>query len=555
MAESNDGLLTQNARRGLNRLIGGCLVVFLLAALVIGAWIGWPYVAPMLVSKPAVATSAPVAQATAAQTVKPTTAPNVAPTKIPEILKPTQSNLPVVKVLVSNFAPYLIPVMGDQFGVFTKRGIRVEFVYMGMDGQNKLTEKEQADWMRSNKANVLMTTLDKVPSDSTIGRVTFLMNQTIGADKLVCSQKLSLNDIVGKKIAVVTGSVDEVFVLYILNLMQVDPAKVTLVQAGDITEAVQLFLDGKVDCVSGWTPDIEPALAKGAEIINSKTVRFPVDVMVFSPDSVNRQVVMQAYMDGYAESLKILMENPDMAEEAVLKFGHSDWTYVEKKGDWIAALNDVALASLVDNETHFVSDNKPLKDRLNEVLDILAWSGRSPKEKVDPAQMFDATYVKNSATKADLRPKSASDKLNFDFLLTSKSQAPKLKAADLGANVTTLAVLPFKDVKFQPDSTLLTDADKANIKKFVAPVLLSSDTIYLKLTGSAAWPNNNYTADDIQSFALARAQAVQKFLTSPEVGVHPSRIIVAAVRPVAVMSAVDQAKARFVQFELIVEGR
>lgn len=517
----------------------------------------WPLIQPML-PKPlptvaAAPTNVPVAQATAAP--KATTLPNVVPTKIPEILKPTQSNLPVVRVAMPSFAPYLVPVMGDMVGVYTKRGIRVEFIFIGMDGQNNADEELQAEWLRTNKVQVLFTTSEKVVSDPTVGKVVTITDQTLGADKFVCQKRLTLDQLPDKKIAYAKGSIGEFFAQFILNLQQIPLSKVTMVPQPDVPTAVQMFVDGKVDCVSGWTPDINPALEKGVDIINSRTVRVPIDAIVFSPDSAKRPTEMQAFMDGYFESLKILTENPDMAEEAILKFGHSDWTFVEKKGDWIAALNEVGLASLVDNELYFVSDTSALISRLSETQAILEWAGRASKVKVAPESLFDPSYIKNSATKADLRPKSASDKLNFDFLLTSKSKAPNMKAVDLGSKATTLAVLPFKDVKFQPDSTILTAEDKANIKKYIAPVLLSSDTIYLKLTGSAAWPNDKYTADGIQAYGLERAQAVQKFLISPEVNIHPSRIIVTSVRPAKVMNVDEQAKARFVQFELIVEGR
>jgi hypothetical protein len=127
------------------------------------------------------------------------------------------------------------------------------------------------------------------------------------------------------------------------------------------------------------------------------------------------------------------------------------------------------------------------------------------------------------------------------------------------ATAATLAVLPCRTFTFLPESTELTLESRRILDGCVVPTLSQSVGLFLKVTGSSAWPSNNppYTEDEILEVAEGRAQSVVDYLVTQ--GIDPARFIIDAVLPPPERQNTDdpnlQAQDRFVELTLVTAGR
>jgi hypothetical protein len=126
-------------------------------------------------------------------------------------------------------------------------------------------------------------------------------------------------------------------------------------------------------------------------------------------------------------------------------------------------------------------------------------------------------------------------------------------------DAVTLAVLPCQRFTFLPESTTLTLESRRILDECVLPTLMQSVGLYLKVTGSSAWPGpaGTYTQDEILDFSRARAQSVVDYLVSK--GIDPARFAVDGILPPQehweTEDPLIQAEDRYVIMTLISVGR
>ncbi len=193
-------------------------------------------------------------------------------------------------------------------------------------------------------------------SDPSIGAITAVIDESADADKLVGKPEVAtINDLRGKRIAYSSGSVGEYFLYYALSLAGMGPQDVTLVPQEEVADAVQQYLDGQVDAVSAWEPDVLTAEEQGAKVvIASDKLRAILDVLVTARPALDTKAeAVQAFHDAWFEALKITIDTPDQAEQAIIDWGHSDWTFVENPGDFTGSLGSLAQATLGANQIAF----------------------------------------------------------------------------------------------------------------------------------------------------------------------------------------------------------
>jgi hypothetical protein len=120
-------------------------------------------------------------------------------------------------------------------------------------------------------------------------------------------------------------------------------------------------------------------------------------------------------------------------------------------------------------------------------------------------------------------------------------------------------VLPCRRFTFLPESAELTLESRRILDDCVIPIMSSSVGIFLRVTGSSAWPGpeGTYTEQEIYDFGLARGQAVVDYLVSQ--GLDPARFVVDATLPPPERRNTEdpdqQALDRFVEMTLINVGR
>jgi NitT/TauT family transport system substrate-binding protein len=509
-----------------------------------------------------------VASPTPATPNNPTNAPTTAPTSAaaptdpaaPTVdAAPTESPGDVSKGTITfafdAFPTYYPGIVIEVQGLLKQRGYDLELVPFGINGQPIPSEEERWNKLRLGEWDVLATTLDGLAkqSDPTIGAITAVIDESAGADKLVATPDITtINDLRGKRIAYSTGSVGEYFLYYALSLAGMGPQDVVLLPQEEVADAVQLYLDGQADAVSAWEPDVLNAEEQGAGVvIASDKLRAILDVLVTSRPALEvKTEAVQAFHDAWFEALKSTVDTPQLAEQAIIDWGNSDWTFVEAPGDFTASLEKLAQATLGANQIAF-QQPQLLISRLTEAQGVWSQAGQTPPQ-TDLSQLVDGRFVQNTARNSALF--SSQPPVNNSFLLTARVDLPQLSTEEQ-QNAETVVQLPLEKIDFEPESTRLTSKAIEDITTQVLPVLRSS-RLYLKIEGSAAWPGpeGRFSAEDIRLFALDRALSVQQFLAQQ--GIDPNRLIVGTLEP-KFPNSVNESELvqdRIVRFTLVTTG-
>lgn len=493
-------------------------------------------------------TTAPTSAAAPTDPAAPTA--NAAPTESPgDVSKGT------ITFAFDAFPTYYPGIVIEVQGLLKQRGYDLELVPFGINGQPIPSEEERWNKLRLGEWDVLATTLDGLAkqSDPTIGAITAVIDESAGADKLVATPDITtINDLRGKRIAYSTGSVGEYFLYYALSLAGMGPQDVVLLPQEEVADAVQLYLDGQADAVSAWEPDVLNAEEQGAGVvIASDKLRAILDVLVTSRPALEvKTEAVQAFHDAWFEALKSTVDTPQLAEQAIIDWGNSDWTFVEAPGDFTASLEKLAQATLGANQIAF-QQPQLLISRLTEAQGVWSQAGQTPPQ-TDLSQLVDGRFVQNTARNSALF--SSQPPVNNSFLLTARVDLPQLSTEEQ-QNAETVVQLPLEKIDFEPESTRLTSKAIEDITTQVLPVLRSS-RLYLKIEGSAAWPGpeGRFSAEDIRLFALDRALSVQQFLAQQ--GIDPNRLIVGTLEP-KFPNSVNESELvqdRIVRFTLVTTG-
>lgn len=449
------------------------------------------------------------------------------------------------------FASYYNVPLIEQLGLDEKYGFDLQMITFCSTEDNCFTEDERSEKLASGEWDAMLTTLDKLALNPDIGKLTALVDETDGADKVVVNPEriATINDLRGRRISFMGGSIGEFFVYYLLNLVRIPPTEVELYPSEDVIVATDLYVNDWVDAVSGWEPDVDASIDSGGNVlIDSGRLRVVVDVLLTSNQAISqRPEVTQAFHNAWFEALKFQFEDPQKAEELIITWGNNDWSYVEAEGDLQGWLETIAQAGLGANQIA-MRDKTLLAGRLEEAKHVWQWAGKVIPD-VNLEELIEPQFVLTSAENPNLQPLRAP--INDTFLLTAKPDIPKLTEEELGG-ATILAILPLKKIEFEPDSTRLTEKARTDLKEQVLPVLRSSTELYLKVEGSSAWPGpGKYTEEHIRNFAYERALSVAQFLAGQ--GIDPDRLVLGTVDPKFPESQVEEEleQDRFVAFTLI----
>jgi NitT/TauT family transport system substrate-binding protein len=463
----------------------------------------------------------------------------------------------VITVAFDAFPSYFPIIVADVRRLMAQRGYELQLVPFALDGQNDFSEPERFARLQSGEWDVLATTLDGFArrSDPSIGAITALIDESAGADKLVARAEVgTINDLRGRRIAYSEGSVGEFFLYYALNLAGLGAGDVTLLPTATVGEAVEAYTSGQADAVSAWEPDVLAAEEQGGGIlIASDKLRAILDVLVTSRNALtNKTEGAQAFHDAWFEALKLTIDNPDQAEQAILEWGNSDWTGIAGPGDLNASLEKLAQANLGANQLAFRTPDL-LISRIREAQGVWRSAGQAPPE-ADLAQLVDGRFVLAAAQRPELA--ATRPPVNSSFLLTAQVDLPQLSEQEQQA-ADEIVQLPLEKIDFEPDSQRLTPQAAQDLAEQVLPVLRSS-RLYLRIEGSSAWPGpeGRFTAQEIRDFALSRANSVATFLVQQ--GLSPNRLIVSAIDPKFPNSFVEEelAQDRIVRFTLVTpQGR
>jgi NitT/TauT family transport system substrate-binding protein len=513
----------------------------------------------IVASPTALATAAPGARPTAA--AQPTAAARPTAAAQPTAAGPAPTvaagspSKGTVTFAFDAFPTYYPGIIIEAKGLLKQRGYDLKLVPFGIDGQPAPSEEERWAALKSGEWDVLATTLDGFArqSDPAIGAITAVIDESAGADKLVAKPEIAtINDLRGKRIAFSQGSVGEYFLYYALSLAGLTPQDVILAPQPEVADAVQQYTDGQVDAVSAWVPDVQAAEDAGAKtVIASDKLRAVLDVLITSRPALDGKAeAVQAFHDAWFEALKLMIDTPDQAEQAIIGWGHADWTFVENPGDLKAGLETLAQATLGANQIAF-QQPQLLVSRLGEAQGVWARAGQSPPQ-TDLTQLVDGRFALGSARGSQLF--STQPPVNNTFLLTARVDLPQLSPEEQ-QSANPVVKLPLEQIAFEPESTRLTQQSTEDLTTQVLPVLRAS-RLYLKIEGSSAWPGpeGRFSEQEIRDFAMARATSVATFLTQQ--GIDPNRLILGTLDskfPNSLNEA-ELVQDRIVHFTLVTTG-
>ncbi len=454
------------------------------------------------------------------------------------------------------FASYLTLIQIQAQGLDEARGFHLGIVPFQLPNKPEyaLTEEQSNSFVRDGQWDCVLNTVDSVATGGS-GVITAIVDESAGGDGLWARNVATINDLKGKRIAFVRDSSAEYFVYYTLSVARLNAKfDVRLVPADTPDEAVKLFNDGKADVVSAWEPQLSRAKnGGGTPLLTTSQLRLIVDALIVSKNSITTKPnTVQAFHDAWFDAMKQQAENFDASAAAIIKWGNTDWTEVKTPADLRLQLDKIAQADLSAN-AFVMRDPAALFSRIEIARRVWASAGVA-SETTKPEDLVDPRFVANSASQPNL--KANGQVVNTSFSMSAKPDfsALKLKAAD------TLAVLPCREFKFLPDSATLTLESRRILDDCVAPTLQQSVGLFLRVTGSSAWPGpkGTYTEAQIKEFALARAVAVVDYLATQH-KIDKARFITDAALPPAERRDTDDAalqeKDRFVEMTLITVGR
>ncbi len=500
------------------------------------------------------ASGGPTATTAAARpSTPPSAAPTAAgptPTGVRANTTPATSGAAGITVAYDAYAPYFPVRIAETQGYYKARNLDVKQVAFGLNGGDNYDEAQRRAALKGGKFDVLLTTLDAVAlfADNDTGKVVAIVDESAGADKIVARPEIGrLNDLKGKTIAYSAGSVAEFYLYASLNIVGLRASDVQLRPVENVDAAVALFVNKQVDAVVGWEPTIQGALDSGGKVLlGSDNYRAILDVMVVSTRALREKpAAVQSFIDAWFEATKLTTDDPQAAGAAVVKSGAGDWTGVSKSGDFTDALTLVAQATLGQN-AFALRDNAVLGNRLSEIDTIWKAGGKS-LATIAPNDLIDGGYVQRANAQGGLG--STKPPTNASFTLTQQITVPALG----GGQTQAVAELPVKQIEFQPDSAILTDAGRAALLQQVVPVLKQTPGLYLKVEGSAYQPVGDAPQAN-EAFARSRAQAVIYFLITQ--GIDANRFIEGYLKPQfpGSQNPAEQQQDRRVVFTLVQQG-
>ena len=503
----------------------------------------------------------------------------------PVVVEDPAEGMPKVVVGLDAFAPYYTVLLAKAMHLDAKWGIDIEPIAFYSSDETSFDEAARSEMLSTGQWDVLFTTSDKPSLRPQIGQVVAYTDETDGADKLICNDSVPgkiLNALKGKRISFLAESIGEFAVYYYLNIPKIPVTDVALVPNYDgvaaydddgnvVGGAVYDFITGKVDCVSGWEPDVDFALDYGGHVVVSTAdLRIALDTILVSNNAdQNRHDETQAFFYAYAEALKSLLEQPDASETALYEWlatnglEGDNWSFIYgDPGDWLGWLETTPQATLADNIFVF-RNTKQIAERMANDCRVWKSAGFDTPECEPETYLpvINPTYVQTAASISELA--TTANPVNDTFLFTSQVDIPEITQEDVQAG-ELLATLPFEKIPFLPDDINLTGDAKVLLDENVCPIMQASPGLVLNLTGSAALPPDRpgrvYNLEGSLRFAGGRADSVKTYLTvtieGGGCGIDPDRILTGTVEPAHPRSSkLDELEAdRFVQFELISIG-
>ncbi|MCP4614282.1 MAG: ABC transporter substrate-binding protein [Planctomycetes bacterium] len=456
-----------------------------------------------------------------------------------------------------NFGSYYPLLQIVQEGLDKQNGFDLEIIAWDMEGpggSGDVPFGEIPNRMSSGEWDCLLDTLDGPAHKGSYGAITAIIDESAGADQVWVREDIqTINDMEGKRVSFVSGSTSEFMLYALLELVGLDKTNIVLVETDGIGEAIDIFNQGNADVVIGWEPDI--LAAEGRKLVDSSDLRYIVDVIVISHQAIDTKPDMvQAFHKAWFQALKIQFEDFPRAAQSIADWGNNDWTFVNQgtaTADLQLWLESIAQAGYYPNLVIMQQNPEALHSRLAHARKIWSLAGIS-LPPFDVYATVDPQFVLGLQGDSEVYTRGGPYN-DSDFLLDGSPPYPTIPPDIL----ETVATLPCEKFEFLPDSTGLTEESKRILDECMMPAIRAS-SLYLRITGSSAWPGPTgyYSEAEITNFARRRAIAVAQYISNQ--GVDPGRFIIEVTIPPSERREItgpELEQDRFVRLELVRTGQ
>lgn len=393
------------------------------------------------------------------------------------------------------------------------------------------SEAQKIKDLSDGKYQVLLTTVDACALYCDANTVILaLVDASTGADMLVSRDSIStLNDLAGRRVCFVEGSVSEAFFLELFGPLQL-LEQVRGTPNETLEEALAAFEAGECDGVVGWQPDVlrlfgDDGKPKPGYKLLADTSRFQyvLDAVVANKPWVERNPAQaQAFVNAWFRALKDSTENPQAYSRTLIDaFGATkpvdpayatwaDWSGITDDRVLGERLSRIVAEASLDQNAEALANPDTLARRIEEARTYWQRGGKTPNT-IPARDLIDARFTLEAAKNNALRPNRAP--LNRTFYLAERIPLPALTPEEqeqLRRNV--IAKLPIEKLDFFGNSAELKPGAEAPLIE-IAELIKRTPGVYLVIEGRAAKPCGQDPQGSID-FARARAERVARVITA-----------------------------------------
>lgn len=337
----------------------------------------------------------------------------------------------------------------------------------------------------------------------------FISNFSNGGDGIVArSGIVSVNDLVGKKIAVPKYSEAQTLVEWLLNNSSLTEAQRAQIRKDMVyfetpDDAAKAFFAGSVDAAATWEPYLTQAKSSTDSCIlfdTSMSTNLILDGVVFSKEFLeNNSEFVEKWIDAALQARSLYKVDFDSIREMPLFELMSDEEIIDMA-------NGADLTTWTQNKELL---NDAAVTMYHDMAEV--WKGLGEVAYPDKAKdAFTDEYIMKLKDKYEGKEEEIAD---------------SFATGDIGMIIESpAALLSYSaDIKFQLNSVNIQQESFAELDEFVkvAKVL---DGVYVQIEGNASQRAEGVSEAQIVEFSRMRAQSIANYFTSK--GISAERIIV-----------------------------
>lgn len=239
-----------------------------------------------------------------------------APVEEVEAVAEEGAALPPLKIGYSSWPGWWPWYIAEQEGLFEANGVEVELIWF--DGYLQSMEAFAAGQLDGN-SQTLNDTIS-FAADAVNGEVVVLVNDnSAGNDKIIVTEEIqTLEDLVGKKVALEEGVVDDFLLTLALEEAGLSRDDIEIVNL-ETGAAAAAFVAGSVDGVGAFPPFWLTALQRETSHELLSSAEFPgaiPDLLVVSQTVIDeRPDDVQALVNTWFDILAFMEQNPERSDE------------------------------------------------------------------------------------------------------------------------------------------------------------------------------------------------------------------------------------------------